>query len=524
MSGRIFNFALNGNTVLGFDTGLNAQAFAQAKIAQFITRPGFIVYPDGKVETWLQGGVTEHALDGFQGAAPESSGLVSAKTMVVWGPLFPGERLDELLNKSGRQDEALDALRFWIRAREVLQNLPDEKDPPFPGPAGAFIVTAPQGAYPAGTVFFPPARLIKRTLEASGAETVLDVERWVHPDLEGAEAVSFSAAAMLYRIFCGVSPFRKDNPDELRQDIREAFFVPPNLAAPGLDSEMSDVIIRALSPVSKNRGEKPRSPPDFILGFIGPPSSRAVSSWIKPLNGEETLRFRTEQEQYIKKKTRTVKTRRFMIRNAAIITGSLIALLVLLFVVRGAVLHRAQLPTTRGMSPIEVVNAYYSAFDALDNAVMEACVSGRAGRADIELATNLFVISKVRQAYEMTQEQFIPAKEWIEAGRPAAGKTVFGITDLKISVLSLNEAAASFEADYLFWMPGSPFREEKDTPSYEGAPAPEENALPQPAATATRDKLELVLSKGQWRITEISRDLRSRESSPPTASPQSTNR
>ena len=517
MSRRIFNFELNGNTVLGFDTGLNAQAFAQAKMAQFITRPGFIVYPEpaagseergsspgGRVKTWQQGGVTEFELQG-------------AKTMIIWGPSFPGERLDEIVNENSRQDEALDALRFWIRAREVLQNFPGETEQCFPGPAGAFIVTAHTSTqtdfYPTGTIFFPPVRLIKRTLVADGKEAVLDSERWVHPDLEEAEAVSFSAGVMLYRIFCGASPFTRDNDAELRQDIREGVFVPPNLAAPGLDPQMSDLIIRAMSRVNKNSDEKPRPAPNFILGFLGPPSSRPVSFWVNPLREEEAQRISAEREQYAKKKARAVKTRRFMIRNTAIITGSLIALIVLLFAIRGIVRHNAELPTTRGMEPIEVVFAYYSAFDALDNAMMEACVSGKAGKGDIEMAANLYVIGKMRQAYEAAGEQLISAKKWLEAGRPATDKDVFGITDIKIKSLSLGETAASFRAEYILWIPATGQGEDPPSSGEASNQTLDENSPVLPRGLVTMDRLNLVFHRGSWRITEISRERSPLESS-----------
>ena len=115
MAKKIFCFALqNGSEpgaqeVLGFDTGLDAQAFAQAKMAQFITQSGCLVYPDGKTEPWKAVGVCERG------------------TMVVWGPSFPGESLDQVLTDSsgagdpagspGNKDEAMAAVRSWLKAR-----------------------------------------------------------------------------------------------------------------------------------------------------------------------------------------------------------------------------------------------------------------------------------------------------------------------------------------------------------------------------------------------------------------------
>ena len=518
MTRRVFGFELNEKPVLGFDTGLNAQAFAQAKMAQFITRPGSIVYPNGKVETWQPGGVIELA---FQGAERQS-----VKTMVIWGPPFPGKRLDELLSENGQENEALASLCFWLRSRMLIENKSDARDePPFPGPAGALIIcqeylcpqqkcSGPelQSTFPKGTVFFPPARLLKRSLEAdrTAGGIAIDAERWVHPDLERAEAVSFSAGTMLYRIFCGVSPFVKNNEEELHQDIREGVFIPPHLAAPGIDPEMANLITQALSRIPRTRAENVRPTPEFILDFIGAPlsangipqtfgltvpgfGSKPVSSWFRPLNEEESNKINLEKEQYIKKKALSVKTRRFVIRNAVVIGVSVIAIIVLLFAIRGAVQQKAELPTTKGMDPVEVAESYYNAFDTLDHTMMKACVTGEAGRGDIDMAANMFVINRVRQAYDFSQGGFLSAKDWVQTGRPATDKAVFGITDLQIHRLSETGGNVRLEANYTLWLPGADSSSDQNVRSAT------------PAGQVNRDMLELVFKKGLWQIAEINR-------------------
>ena len=516
MNSQIFSFELNGTTVLGFDTGLNVQAFAQAKMAQLITSPGSIVYPDGKMESWQPGGVTE--LSASQGG----------ESMIIWGPSFPGERMDGIINDSGRRDEALDVLRFWLKARMVLEeSLSGEREAPFPGPAGAFIVMEEnQGPYPAGTVFFPPFRLIKRTLDAKGEEVLLEAERWVHPDLKDEQGISFSAAAMLYRIFCALPPFHRfsqtssgpplqaaGNSDqgsllnELHQDIREAVFIPPDLAAPGLDPELSALISRSINRMASGREEKNHPTPASISGFIGPPHSRPVSSWIKTLGKEEITRIRAEQEQFSRRSALKVKTRRFVIRNTAIITGVIIILVVVLLSVRGYIRHKEELPSTKGMDPLQVAEAYYGAFGDLDHTLMQACVTGKTGKQDIDTVMNLFVITRVRQAYEIGQQTFMSAQEWIDAGSPATQATVFGVTNLSLKVLSQDNGYADLEADYVLWMPAAYLSDDGDTPQdAKQADTEDEDAVPvMPEGLLTTDRLSLVLIKGAWQIAEINR-------------------
>ena len=480
MSLRICSFEQGEQLVLGFDTGLNAGAFARAGMTQFISNPGSVVFSDGRIEPWQPGGVME-------------LGSESSKTMVVWGPHFPGEILLEIINNSDSRDEALAALRFWLRARTILENIiknkPDATAAPYPGPAGALIVTKEQkGPYPYGTVFFPHGRLVKRCLEAE--ETVFEAEHWVHPDLEGSPAISFSAGAMLYRIFCGSPPFSGENRDDLRQNISEAFFIPPELAAPGLERDMADLISRTLK-VEKESPEDSRRPsPDIISALIGGSPVKPASSWLKPLSEEENSRIIAEREHFNKKNTFKVKSRRFVTRNIAIITASLIAFAAILLSVRGIILHRSSVPSIKGMSPVEVAQTYYDAYNDLDHTMMSVCVSGNAGKDDINSVMSIYVISKVRQAYEL-QEILMHAREWIEAGRPPTDKTIFGITDFKLQIISLDNENAVLEADYILWSPGK----------YD-----EETASAAPIATATNDQLTLIYQKNLWRINNIKRE------------------
>jgi len=487
LNGRVFSFELNGETVLGFDTGLNVQAFAQTKMARLITRAGSIVYPDGRTEIWQPGGVVEF---GFQ----------AAETMVIWGPLFPGENLAESINESGREDEALDALRFWLKAAMIIEENSGAREAPFPGPAGAFVVSERNsGAYPAGSVFFPPTWLIKRTLDAEGTGAVAEAERWTHPDLEGPDGISFSAASMLYRIFCGVPPFPGDNGDKLRQDIREAVFIPPDLASPGIVPKMSELISRSMCRAKQGMEGKSRPSPDFLSRFIGSPGSRQFSSWLSSLSQEEISKIRAEQKHYIKRNSIKIKTRRFVIRNTAVIAGAAIAFIILALMVRGFIQHRAEMPSTKGMDPLEVAGAYYSAFGNLDHTMMQACVTGKAGKQDIEMVINFYVISRVREAYERNQGSLMTAQEWIDAGRPATEKIVFGITNLSLKILSQSRENASIEADYILWMPGTYF-------SGEEPGRDEETSVPVTAGgLATSDRLGLAFNKNAWHIAEINR-------------------
>jgi hypothetical protein len=492
MDSRIIPLIVNEQRVLGFDTGLDPAGFAQAKLAQFITEKGYLITPEtGTVRTWQAGGVIE-------GEAPSGKG----KTMIIWGPAFEGERLDRLVRDDSRGDEALNTLITWLRSRLA----PESREyVPYPWPGAALCGRE-------GTVFFPPDRLIRRSIGAEGPGAWLNgAERWVHPDLTGGEAEAFAAGTLLYRIFCGEAPFSRDDADVVREDIREGVFVPSRLMAPGLDENLAALIDKAIAPIPKGQGEKTRPAPDQILHFLESGGRKGVRDYFHSLKDEELARLNTEKEQFQKKKELTVKTRRFIVRNSLIILGILAITLAAGLVTGSIIRSRADLPTTEGMEPEEVVMTYYNAFETLDHTLMDACVINRAGKSDIEMITNFFVINRVRQAYEMAAPQMLSANEWIERGRLPTDAFVFGVSDFSMETLAKNAEETRLRVSYILWMPAS-------YASPENAPEGEERAdlsgageepLPAlPHGFAYTDELRLILRKGAWRITEINREAR----------------
>jgi hypothetical protein len=201
-----------------------------------------------------------------------------------------------------------------------------------------------------------------------------------------------------------------------------------------------------------------------------------------------------------RKKAARVNTRRFILRNTAVIGGVFITITVLAMVIGSIVQSRKALPTTKGMSPQEVIAAYYGSFETLDHTLMEACVVGNAGTGDINTVTNIFVISKVREAYEM-KRPVIAAQEWLDTGAAPTELTVTGVTDLHIEGEDEDErdGEVRYRAAYTLWLPAT------YTSTDSSRDGPEEPLETAPAKTDITDEVRLVLHKGAWRIAEIER-------------------
>jgi hypothetical protein len=430
--------------------------------------------------------------------------------------------------------------------------------------AGSAGEGAPDRIYPRGTVFFPPEGLRLRAVRAEGEEAWLKGgESLVCRDLAGEDAAAFTAAAMLYRILAGAAgpgagegagsageaapgagqsagdtvpeaagsaapealPFPARDADLLHQDMREGVFLPLRLAAPGLKPEAAALVDRALAGVKEALIIK--RPPLAAFGEL-----LKAGPLFRELRPEEREILEEERRRYEKKRKLAVGTRRFVVRNTAILGGIAAALVITILIVNSVIASRRDRPTTAGMNSRQVVETYYGAFGQLDHSLMEACVLKKAGKGDIDLVTRFFVTTKVRQAYEYTSTAVISAQDWFDRGAPPTATPIFGVTDLKITRTAGDEAGeeAAYRAKYVLWIPG-PADEYEEGPAPIVAvpgPAPEQSAeqsteqsagpgtalatgaaapvefIP-PLGYAYTDEITLIRHQGNWRIARLDR-------------------
>jgi hypothetical protein len=495
---RIYQFEHEGKSALGFDTGLDSRAFAQARLARFADEQALIVFPDGSTETWKAEGVTE-----------------VTGSMVIWGPPFAGNRLD-LLVENAAQDEALEALVRWIRAYLAFTETRKQQIPPQSRARHqAALIADTGGAYPRGTVLFCPEQLALRCVQAEGADARI-ADRYAHPDLGEDEAAAFTAAALLYRVFAGTPPFSAGEETPLRQDMREGNVLPPRLAIPGLDEQLAALMERGLRQMKTGGGTV------LLRQFMELLSGQAeadgmtvkkAASLFRTLSDEETRRLAEEKKRFLKRKTITIKSRRFVMRNRAIIFGCAAALIIAALVAGSVIKSRAELPSTRGMEPQAVINAYYQAFGELDHAMMDACLAKGAGKDDVDMVLNLYVINKVRQAYEMNRApNFMSAAEWEAQGGGPVTAQVFGVSGLLVEHIAGGEETEEtrWQAAYTLWLPYQAAGAES-APAAEGAAEAGMPALPQ--GIRHTDILTLARRRGNWRITAIERVTESPQSS-----------
>jgi len=474
MERQVFLFDIDGHKALGFDTGLDSRAFARAKFAQFITEPGFIIGFDGlnpSVNLWKAEGVVENS------------------SMVVWGPPFSGESLDLLLHDGEKQEEALVAIRRWIQA--VLA-LGERQQVPL-WPCAALIDKNQPGG-----IFFAPLSLALHCIMVKDA--ILINNKYVHPDSRGMNAAAFTAAAMLYRVFTGSPAFPAGDEITLHEDMREGNFLPIRLAVPGLDDKLAALIQKALNQNAKKGGlPDGKRLLEGFLEILRTDPTAPTASFVSRISETDKLLLEKEKTKYLKTNNAAVNTRRFVKRNAALLLGSLAAVIIIVLSVNSVIKSRSAL-STANMEPVQVIESYYNAFGKLDHPWMEACVINGAGKDDINMVMNLFIISKIRQAYEYSlQSSIISANEWLEAGGGQVNFQVFGVTDLRIAMSNEKQ----YWVEYTLWIPGEA-GDEPETGQDDMTNRRTVEYLP-PQSLPRTDFVTLEQKKGNWRISEIRR-------------------
>lgn len=478
-SDGIFHFEVGGRKVLGFDTGLTPQAFAKARLGSLMSQGGLIV--DSAVHGWNLEGTLE-----YQGH------------MVFYGADVPGESLETLLSHS--DDNALLALQRYLKALAIIAESNGALlDTIALFPAGVLIGSD-------GSVFFAPSALAKRVYEYQDPLGYIErVLQWGHPDKTGVEAATFTAASLSYRLFTGTAPFALPTiaePEKKRellfQDIRDGRCKGAHLVSPSLMPEIAATLDRILCAEM----DKPSPTLGDLIGLIGEPGSKKIADFY--ITGEAGKAVSERELQEYNRRERRIGVQRFLKKYKYVMMAGFGTALALFIIARSIITDQQKRPTTKGLSPQAVAESYYKAFNTLDHQWMDACVRKGIGKGDIEAVMNLFVISRVREAYERKVTVLDP-ETWKSQGSPATDATVFGITNLKLLLKTEIPAhpdpgdSCSIEATYDFYYP-------------EQAPSEQSRTL---AIETRKDSLTLEWEKDRWKIVAIERRVLNPQSDTP---------
>ncbi len=464
----------HGTAKLAIPLGAAGRSHSLARMSGLRTSPGWHV-SDAAVREWR-----------FEGFAAQPDGAC------LFGPDVAGMTLEEALALP-----LAEATPLLARLADALGTLAERAVPSFPLQADA-VVFDDRG----GVLFLPPEAMREVRGVRTFAENRDTFETLNHPDLRAEALASFTLGVCLYRAAVGRFPFTGGDEEEIHEQARKLALQPPARLVPDLRDDASTLVMAALG---RQRGRSARIA-DWRSGFATW-TREGITRHVDPAERERLAREGDARERGAAKRFRT---RTFWEKNWKIVAiagaGVVVAGAVLGSILSGVFAPRA----TRGYPPRKVVETFYTSINAMNHALMEACVVDKAGQGEINEAMNLYVMSRVQMGYE-GKANTVPADQWDAAGRPVlpAGTAIYGITDLAI-VEQAGEPAPVYQVTYEKWAPDS-------GGGSEGASIGDVTIT-----TAHRrivDRVSLRKDRGDWVIFRLDRQSEVPLASPPAARP-----
>jgi serine/threonine protein kinase len=419
ISAGIVKIEEDGNTYLGILISSRKKNYALTQFSSLKKEPGWIV-EEGTIKPWYITGVMQEGNNTY-----------------FYGPYESGFSLYSLLT-----DPHEDHLPYIHKLVEVLKLL-KERSQPFPP------------LYANSVLFLEDDRvlLLPYTIMGRAIDQLPDDERVIckdyikHPDEDGEEALSFSLGVLLYVLVTGEFPFTDEADELLHAKMRTKEILTPKLKRPEVSSEVSSFVMKALA-----RDGASKYP---TLAEWEEKLSRFLEEGIfEELSEDERQAIKTEAEKIEEKSDKSFQRQTFLQKHKVTIILSAVGVVAVIWFLVSFLGNLLEPPVTLGKSPREVVYMFYTSVNNLDHVTMQDCVSSGVGEKKIKEVTHLYVVEKMRKAYEGSSG-IIDAQKWIDEGRPPidSSETIYGIADLTIQQKSRSQQEAHFTVTYKMFVP-----------------------------------------------------------------------
>ena len=478
-----------GRDVLTLNTGLTPRAFGQSTMSNLLEEHGLLLDQAGNLSEWIPDGTFCDTID-------------SKETIFIYGPAFSGTPL--LTTITGEKELAWKKLHQSIAIIHkifVTQKLPIE------------VLTNIAGAGPEAIlsndddrVLILPSVIYNRCVASQGDSVETENRfRWIHPDyltLNPSHAFGFLAGTLAYRIIAGFPPFsipvemykskqETTNASEIiAHVIRTGYFEPTELAVWNIRPAAAKCINELIS-------AKIAASADTLLAFGD--SLSDIQDATKNELAESTA-FHTAKETAAKKRAAKYKREQFIHKYRTVMLVAAAVIVIGAVVIGSTVKSNQERPSTLGMTPLEVVDGYYKAISVLDQDIPETYLAKKTKSPYVNLTTNLYVTSKMQEAYTPNSGVLSPAGLFALNGNPG-NHMIYGITGLKIKNENATDTSAAFTVSFYMWTPSA----EDTASSVESAPpSSEDTDTTTPLSVYFYvDHVTLTYIKDRWKINAL---------------------
>ncbi|MBP3710363.1 MAG: hypothetical protein J6I73_08200 [Treponema sp.] len=293
------------------------------------------------------------------------------------------------------------------------------------------------------TLLFLPAKLFDAASACKGASAYAAAQgAWCSKLLtDEQEQLLFTQSAIVYCALTHHAPFTAIDETERHADERDKQFLRLEHVVNGINDEVARAVDSALElphSISSSNTVQPVQlfqtafPLEKLHAELGI-GNRSIVAVSRP-NALSENEFKKNVAAYYAAKTRIVKRSRAIRRNAALITGIVIACAVAVLFAITSHTDNGRKPTARGLTSSHVVELFYQAMHTQDVELVRAMSSGKAARRYTNMVSSVYVVNKARSAYEPSNSIVTP-EVWLllQSGKTATDKrTVYGITSFML--------------------------------------------------------------------------------------------
>ncbi|AFG37482.1 hypothetical protein [Spirochaeta africana] len=338
-----------------------------------------------------------------------------------------------------------------------------------------------------GGVLFVPQRVADTIHSYLSPEAALhEVEVLSHPECSTRQTRSgFAVLSLIYHLICSEAPFPAESSLERTNLLSYYDVLPPQLYQPDLDDELSAAISQGLVKPAE------RMPDNAAL--------QGIIERLIELHAEGRLQFppRPKPELADERRKRLQKHRikagleRYKVHWMLAI--GIAVLIGMLFTTR--LTDSSETPDYATWSPQQVIEGYYAGFNSLDHLEMDELTVGRTASREIREVMQMYLNNSIQLGYTFRPGVITP-EEFLAESAPPLGETqtIYGISDLTVTELFVDEQQAEFEAVFEKW---GPYLGGDPQDAFDDQRGPEVERI------RRQDRITLENTRSGWKIAEI---------------------
>ena len=370
----------------------------------------------------------------------EGTKVDSEENTLFEGKCFKGEFLSDILEKDSFSEKDLLSIMNFSRAIDfILNNQENFGGTHFDNGATAVIIkTDADGS----DILFLSENLFE-SCALNHRKAYSEIQgKYLYKGLDYEQSLCFLRGTVSYKALTGHFPFENEDTGKRQEDIFDENFIPMELWDESIDKNLAKSIEAALKSkitqkilagkknLSDVKAERKKQEllenarkfePDLLLTEL----KRITES--KGRNDENLAKKR---DDFLAQTKKYLKVKRFWRRYKSRILTAAAAIFFLSWGASGIIKQNGKLITTKGMTSLEAIHAYYSTIHNLDVPNLQETIKGKKTRDLFQRISAYYVTSKQRLQVQPDNATVTPAKWFFY--RNVAKNWMFGITKLKI--------------------------------------------------------------------------------------------